>query len=390
MSESVEGSTALDRADALRRLDTPCYVYDPLLLRQDYADLKQALGTGLIVSIKANPDPGLLAHCLPAFVDGIELASEGELALAAGRSVRKFVNTPALTRTCLRAALAAPATLVLDNIQQADLVIGEAGTRPVLPIVLRLNPGELIPEMNARGLADRFGMSVADLTEAAARLHAAALPIRGLHVFVGSNLFARYGLGTAARLGAMLPNLERAIGQPLEFINLGGGVPAEWRALKLDFHAYRDALAPLRRGRTLVHEAGRAMFAGCGAFVTRVLSRKRLGGCHVVVCDGGMVHGFQLAQTELSIKLPRAPKLVYADPEPRAQAAEPVLFVGNSCSNVDRIGRREAGVLLPEPGDYCVFDGVGAYYGTYTLSGFLGIPPPRVYLRPGLLAAGRD
>ena len=390
LAQLADSAPRLESYAALHRLETPCYLYDPLRVAEDYADLKRALGTGLIVSIKANPDPALLDHCASVFQDGIELASQGELALVRHLSITKYVNTPGLTPGCLRGAIDAAATLVLDNLYQVEQVIAAARSSAVAPLVLRLNPGEIVPDVNLKGLADRFGMSVDDLIEAASRLSAAGLPVGGMHVFAGSNLFARHGLTIAGRLGGVLLKLEQVLGYPVEFINLGGGFPTDWRSLKFDFESYRTALEPLQRGRTLVHEAGRAIFSGCGAFVTRVVSRKRLAGHHLAVCDGGIVHSFQLAQTELAIKLPRSPKLVYADRGQRARAAEPVLFVGNSCNNLDRIGRLDAGAALPEPGDYCVFEGVGAYFATYTLAGFLGIPPAQTYLSPGILPVVRD
>jgi diaminopimelate decarboxylase len=367
----------------LRALDTPCYLYDPDCVREDYAELSRLLGTALIVSIKANSDPDLLAACVSDFTDGIELASRRELDIVRQHPVPKFLTTPALTPELMRAGLAAQATLVLDNLQQVELAIAESRTRKLTSLILRLNSGELLPEASRRSPGDRFGMCTADVIEAGKRLRAAGIPLRGMHVFAGSQTFSRAAVPLVAGLVRLLPDLEHSLGQRIGFLNLGGGIPAEWRSQKLDFRSYREALAPLQAGRVLAHEAGRAIFARCGAFVTRVLSRKRLNAHHVVACDGGMVHAFQLAQTELPIKLLRAPALISADATERPAADGPVLFVGNTCSNVDRIGCVEAGAPLPEPGDYCIFAATGAYFATYTLAGFLGIPPARVYVLPG-------
>ena len=385
MREPTDGPLHLNSYNALRELQTPCYLYDPKRLTQDYADLKRALGTALIVSVKANPNLDLLGACMHAFGDGIEFASHGELDLLGHHAVPKFINTPGMSRDFLVAALDAQATLVLDNLEQVAMAIAEAGRRSALPMMLRLNPGELVPELNKKGLGDRFGMSIADLIEAGLRLRSAGLPVGGIHVFIGSFLFAQHALRIAERIGGVLGEIERSLGQRLEFVNLGGGVPPNWRILNLNFREYRDALAPLRDGRVLAHEAGRAIFAGCGAFVTRVISTKRLSGNHVVACDGGIVHSFALAQTELMLRLLRIPMPVYADEGPRSPVSEPIILVGNSCNNADRIGRLEPGALLPEPGDYCVFDAMGAYFATYTLRGFLCIPPAHVYVRPWLL-----
>ncbi len=387
LPETDKGRLSLDDYGVLQTLQTPCYVYDPLRVAQDYADLKQHLGTALLVSIKANSDPDLLAHCLPGFRDGIELASLRELGSVRDYDIPKFVNTPGLTPELLRSALLFQATLVLDNLYQVDLMIAEARGRAVSPVVLRLNSGELVPEIHRRGPGDRFGMSIPDLIEAGTRLQSAGVALRGIHIFAGSNMFVRSAQRIVERLIDLLPNIEQSLGCRIGFLNLGGGIPPDWRLMKFDFQAYRDLLSPLRDGRVLAHETGRAVFTNCGAFVARVLSHKKLNEHQIVACDGGMVHSFQLAQTELPVKLRRVPELVYADGGRRSRAAEPLLFVGNTCTNVDMIGRMDAGALLPEPGDYCIFDAVGAYFATYTLTGFLGIPPAHVYIKPGMLGA---
>lgn len=388
LADPHAGRAPLEDVHVLRGLETPCYVYDPSLVEQDYAELKRALGTALIVSIKANPDPGLLAACAPAFADGIELASRGELEIARALDVAKFVNTPGMTAALMEEAVGAGATLVLDNLAQVGAVAALRSS-PAAPVVLRLNSGELLPDAARRGPADRFGMSLADIVEAGRQLRRAGIGLGGLHVFAGSNLLARAARPLAERLTQVVPDLERSLGH-IGFLNLGGGVPPDWRDQKFDFSAYRDMLGALQAGRELAHEAGRAVFTRCGAFVTRVLSRKQLGGHAIVACDGGMVHAFQLAQTELPIKLFRSPRVIPADDAVRARAEGPVLFVGNTCSNMDRIGLSEAVGLLPEPGDFCVFRETGAYFATYTLAGFLGIAPARAYVMRGARGLAAD
>ena len=68
----------------LLNLKTPCYVLDPTVVMARYADLRERLGTPLIVSLKANPNLDLLIRCGHAFIDGVELASQGELDICRG------------------------------------------------------------------------------------------------------------------------------------------------------------------------------------------------------------------------------------------------------------------------------------------------------------------
>src|SRR5687768_16285156 len=102
--------------EQLEQAESPCYLFDPATVAATYSSLRATLGTPLMVSFKANPSIDLFVRCAHAFGDGIELASQGELNLVAGRtSAPKFVNTPALDLGLMRAAVAARATLVLDN-----------------------------------------------------------------------------------------------------------------------------------------------------------------------------------------------------------------------------------------------------------------------------------
>jgi len=365
--------------EKLATLDTPCYIFDPSRVERDYVDLKRSLGTPLVVSLKANPNLDLLIRSVHAFTDGIELASQRELDLVVGRAIPKFVNTPALGTNFLRAALAARATLVLDNLCQVDLLIGQVAGRAVRPVMLRLNAAEIVGGLRERGLGDHFGMSVEDLLEAGKRLSAAGIALRGVHAFAGSNMLDQYAPSVLRSTLSVVERCEQALGARMELVNVGGGIPASWRSSAFDFPSYREQVESLRGGRTIVHEAGRAVFAACGHFVTRVVSVKRLGPSFVAACDGGIAHSFLLAQTEQVMKQVRAPLLVCADDAPRSEALAPVLLVGNSCNRRDCIGRLETGALMPKPGDFCVFDGVGAYHSTYTLTGFLSLKASAIY-----------
>jgi len=363
----------------LQALQTPAYLFDPAVVCARYAALRAALGTRLIVSLKANSLADLLLRCGASFRDGIELASIGELEQALARvQAPRYVNNPAMDDAFMAAAQVSGCIFIVDSLQQAERLAALPPGRQAARVLLRLNVAA------ERGLAeaDQFGMGVADALRAGRLLQAAGCELQGVHAFNGSHRLASDGIAHAQALAALLPALETGLAQRLPWLNLGGGFGEDWEDHPEPLRRYVASLAPLAEGRVLVHEAGRAIFGRAGVFVTRAVATKSLGTRRVVVCDGGIAQSFLLAGTESPLKRLRAPRLV---PERSAGEAVPELrFVGSSCSRQDVIGRIAppgGTALQPQPGDHCVFDDCGAYHSSYTVAGFLRLPAARLYLR---------
>ena len=78
---AVQGIAASDLVD--RAGDTPCFVYSSAMLKARVAALRVAMPARLSIhyAMKANPFAPLLA-LMASLVDGIDIASAGELALA--------------------------------------------------------------------------------------------------------------------------------------------------------------------------------------------------------------------------------------------------------------------------------------------------------------------
>jgi diaminopimelate decarboxylase len=370
---------SLDPA-VLAGLETPCYLFDPGTVMADLQELRERLGTGVVVSVKASPVLDLLVRCNPAFGDGIEIASMGELNLTIGRlSVPRFVNTPALDATLVAAALACKATLVADSPAQVAMIESAARKpaaqgRAPLGLLLRVNAASLL----GRGgpAADHFGMDLATLRAELARLAAAgdAVKVIGLHVFAGSLSFATQAAELVQRLAGLVGELRGTA--PLELALVGAGLPPDWRESGLDFTAYRRALGDLQGQVRVLHEAGRAVFSRAGSFMTRVVGSKDLQGESVLVCDGGMAHCFALAQTEQFVRRRREPQLLRATTPDAPLRSHTV--VGNSCNRADVIGQLQA-PGTPAPGDLLLFEHCGAYH-SYSPTGFLNLRPARRYI----------
>jgi diaminopimelate decarboxylase len=385
---SAQESQALHARDPalLAGLETPCYFFDPASVAEDLRELRQLLGTPVVVSVKASPVLDLLVRCNPAFGDGIEIASLGELNLTIGRmSVPRFVNTPALDATLIAAALACRATLVADSPQHIAL-IESALRKPAMQnrapegIVLRVNAASLLGRSGPS--ADHFGMDPATLHRELARLSESAggLKVIGLHVFAGSHSFAGSSPDIAQHLAGLVGKLRRYDAAKLEVALIGAGLGADWREAGLDFAAYRNSLRDLQGQVRVMHEAGRSVFSRSGTFATRIVAVKELNDESVVVCDGGLAHCFALAQTEQFVKRWREPRLMKAGDAPPAHGAPARTHkvVGNSCNRADVIGRLQS-AQAPEPGDMLLFEHCGAYH-SYSPTGFLNLRPARRYI----------
>ncbi|MEN7431484.1 hypothetical protein VA599_12040 [Chromobacterium sp. TRC.1.1.SA] len=364
---------------------TPGYVFDPSIALARYRRLRELLDTGLIVSLKANSNLELLIRCGHGFVDGVELASLGELDLAVGRiAATKYVNNPSMDETFMRAALASRCVFIIDSLGQAERLAGLMGKQPAPQTVLRLNAAELMPGRR-REAADHFGMSPQEALLAAAALSRADIPVIGLHSFAGSHQFRVDDSGgdsadLAHALAAFAADAAGATGAPIEFLNCGGGFGERFHDDEAAFAAYRERLAPLRRRFRLVHESGRGIFAGAGLFATRVRAVKTLGGRTVAVCDGGLSHNFLLARTESAIKKYARPRLLHRQPAADGAAVAPVQYVGSTCSRADIIGWQPDAIAAPGVGDLVIFEQCGAYHPSYSVSGFLSLGAAGAYI----------
>ncbi|HLL30339.1 MAG TPA: hypothetical protein VK403_05025 [Allosphingosinicella sp.] len=361
-------------------IKTPSFVFDPEVVQTRLDALKRALGGGVIVSIKANPLVDVFVRCTHAFTDGVEVASIGELNLVIGRlSAPRFVNTPALDPELMAAAHASRSTIILDNPELVDTYAARFTADPARArLMLRANAGELVGGKLGARYRDQFGMDGRTLIDSARRLVQAGYKLSGLSVFGGSNSFADLALPIAGAIGALVAEVEASTGARLELLNLGGGLPADWEQADLPFAQYRAKLGELPPHLSIMHEAGRALFAAAGVFAVRLVTIKSIAGRRIGVCDGGLAQCFLLAQTESLMKRPKRGILL----ERRANNADDpsmLELVGNSCSRADVIGELDCSEGEPQPGDIVLFENCGAYH-TYSPTGFLNLRPAARYV----------
>ena len=361
---------------------TPCFVYDPAIAAARVARFRAAFpGVDLHYAIKANPFPPLLAALSP-LVDGLDVASAGELtrALAVKPAAAISFAGPGKRDSELAAAIEAGATLNLESEGEADRALAAADRLGrTARLAIRVNP-----DMELRGSGMRmggrpspFGIDAERAGAVARRIIAAGADWRGWHVYAGSQaLDAQAIVDTQAATLTLADRLSDAAGAEPPLVNLGGGfgVPYFAGERALDIERIGAALQEVLTGRTSRYaiELGRWLVAECGVYLTRVVDRKPSGGETFLICDGGLHH--QLAATgNLGTVVRRNYPIAHAGrmSEP---AAEEVSVVGPLCTPLDRIGDH-VGLPRTAPGDLIAVFLAGAYGATASPAAFLGHPP---------------
>ncbi|MGQ0279757.1 pyridoxal-dependent decarboxylase, exosortase A system-associated [Sphingopyxis sp. Q841] len=384
------------RADALAEAagDTPLFVYDRAMLTARAAEWRAAMPreVQLHYAMKANPFAPLLAH-MATIVDGFDVASGGELALALASGMAaehiSFAGPGKRDRE-LEAAIVAGATLNLESAGEGARALAIAdriGTRPRLAV--RVNPDFDLKGsgMKMGGGAKPFGVD-ADAAPALVRtLIDAGADWRGFHIFAGSQALDADAIAdTQAQTVALAARLAEAVGATPPLVNLGGGMGVPYfpgdRAVDAATVGARLAETLGARGAELAEsgfamELGRWLVAEAGVYLMRVVDRKVSHGETFLVTDGGLHH--QLAASgNFGTVIRRNYPIAVAGRFGR-EAVETVSVVGCLCTPLDRLGD-QVGLPRADVGDLVALFQAGAYGASASPAAFLGQGPAREML----------
>ena len=295
------------------RFGTPLYIYDLDVVERQVAALRRVLPPAVDVAyaVKANPALAVVAF-LGGLGLGADVASGGELATAlrAGIAAERIVVTgPGKRDEELAAAVEAGvrAVTVESPGELARLEAIAAARRARVAVLLRASVPEASRLERVRLVGDdgagKFGMDHADL-RAAARAAASSshLDLLGVHRFGASNVldvaFLAAHVAETVELGR---EVAAAAGVRLRLVDAGGGLGIPYDphddsldlvglGHRLDRLARAWAEAPDTRGMRLLLEPGRFLVGPAGAYLARVLDRKRVGESEVAILDGGVHH----------------------------------------------------------------------------------------------------
>lgn len=373
--------------------DTPAFVYDLGIIRARIARFRAAMpaGVGLHYAIKANPFAPLLAALAP-LVDGLDVASGGELAIALPHGKPISFAGPGKREDELAAAIGAGVTINLESEGEAARALAVASRLGVTPrLAVRVNPDlELRGSgMKMGGRASPFGVDAERVPALVRRLIDAGADWRGFHIFAGSqSLDTQALIETQAATLALAARLAEEAGAAPPLVNLGGGfgVPYFSGDQALDVEAIGTALGEALASRPAILadtsfaiELGRWLVAECGVYLTRVVDRKQSRGETFLVVDGGLHH--QLAASGNFGTVVRRNYPVAVASRMGEPADDLVSVVGCLCTPLDRLADR---VLLPraEPGDVIAIFMAGAYGLCASPHSFLGHPAPAELVTP--------
>ncbi|WP_290637073.1 pyridoxal-dependent decarboxylase, exosortase A system-associated [Aquisalimonas sp.] len=369
---------------------TPFYAYDRQLISNRIAELRAQLpgAIELHYAMKANPMPAVVHH-LAGLVDGIDVASAGELQVALDTgtppSEISFAG-PGKRDGELAQALTAGITINLESFGEMERLarLGEQhGHRP--RVAVRVNPDF---ELKASGMKmgggpKVFGVDAELVPDMLGRIRELDLAFQGFHIFTGSqNLRAESLFEAHDKTFDLAYRLAEEAREPLTFLNIGGGLgipyfpgdqPIDLAAVGEHLHDHVET-AHRRLGKAkLVMELGRYMVGEAGVYVTRVIDRKVSRGHTYLITDGGLHHHLAASGNFGQVIRKNYPVAIgnRMDVPPQENAT----VTGPLCTPLDMLADR---MDLPRAnvGDLVVVFQSGAYGLTASPLGFLSHPGP--------------
>lgn len=372
--------------------DTPLFVYDFAQIRARVAKLRAVLPPqlGLHYAIKANPMQVLVTAIQP-LVDGLDVASEGEMRIAqAANAPHISFAGPGKRDRELEAAISTGVIINLESEGEAQRAVSIAERLGIPPkLAVRVNPEFDLKGSGMRmgGGAKPFGVDADRAVDLVRLVRVAGADWRGFHIFAGSQALDAAAIAETQRQTiALAGRLADEIGEAPPLVNLGGGFGIPYfpgdKPVDIGLVGRELAEALGKRPEILTESAfaielGRYLVGEAGVYLTRIVDRKTSHGEVFLVTDGGLHH--QLAAsgnfgTVVRRNYPVAVASRYA-----AEPSDVVTIVGCLCTPLDRLADQ---VRLPpaKPGDVVALFMAGAYGHSASPGNFLGHPAAREIL----------
>ena len=372
---------------------TPVYIYDRNLITQRVKALKNALPEKIQLhyAMKANPMPAVVQH-LASLVDGLDVASQGELLTAINSGMKpseiSFAG-PGKNDTELKAAIAAGIVINVESENELIRINDIGKNLKITPsIAIRVNPDfELKASgMKMSGGPKQFGIDAEKLPELLTRLPELSVNFAGFHIFSGSqNLKPESLIDAHNKTFALAASLCRDLAVDYRFINIGGGfgIPYFPGDEPLDIAPIAENLQRLLKeypqfeNKEIIIELGRYLVGEAGIYVSRIIDKKESREQTYLITDGGLHH--HLANSGNFGQVIRKNYPVRISQKKEKQEMEIVTAVGPLCTPLDTLADK---MELPkaEIGDLLVILQSGAYGKTASPEAFLGHPPAKQLL----------
>lgn len=369
---------------------TPFFAYDRSAIDTRVRKLRDLLPSGMHLhySIKANPMPAVV-HYLAARVDGFDVASAQEMALAldsgASPATIGFAG-PGKSHDDLRCAVACGVNVHVESETQVRLVTAlgwELGVKPA--VAIRINPDFQVGQSGMRmgGGATPFGVDVDQVPALLRELEAREVAPAGFHIFWGSQCLHAATVIEAQRQSIELVlRLASGLTEPPRFVNLGGGfgipyfpgeTPLDVQAVCEAMHDWLPRLCGRLPGITPILELGRYLVGEAGIYVCRVVDHKVSCGRTFVVTDGGLHHHLAASGNFGQILRRNFPVVIANRPD--SVTRERCHVVGCLCTPLDRLAD-DIELPIALIGDFVVVTQSGAYGRSASPVHFLSHPQP--------------
>lgn len=351
--------------DVIEQYGSPCYVYSKNTIQQQLNSLQTAFESiphRLFYAVKANHNLAILNHFSTQQV-GFDVVSIGELkrALAAGAPADHIIfSGVGKTDEELRFAITQSIHCInVESTQELKRIILLADEyQKRVKIAIRINPN--IDANTHAGIStgrvdNKFGIIETELNALIPLLKNPAIHCIGIACHIGSQITTVAPFKNAAEKMMNIATSLQQQGIPLTHLDLGGGMGiACGDKPPINLNEYATAIISTIKSLnlTLYLEPGRFLVGSAGCLITQVLYTKTHGEHHFAVLDAGMNDFMRPA-------LYGAYHETYSLHEKHTEKTAYDL-VGPVCESTDCFAKN---VLLPtlQPGDYLVFDSVGAY-----------------------------
>jgi arginine decarboxylase len=279
---------AFDKAMAAEGFEGHYTAVYPIKVNQQRSVVEEILNHGgARVGLEAGSKPELMAV--------LALVPRGGTIVCNGYKDREYIRLALIGK-----ALGLQVTIVVEKLSELEMVLqqsAEMGIAPLLGVRLRLASIGAGKWQNSGGEKSKFGLSAAQLLQAVERLRGAGQleNLRLMHVHLGSQLANISDIQRGVREVGRFYTELRALGVPLEVVDLGGGLGIDYEGTRsrspcsmnysIDEYAY-NIVHTLREvcnehglpHPDLVTESGRALTAHHAVLVTNVLDVEKVPG----------------------------------------------------------------------------------------------------------------
>ncbi|WP_338769353.1 pyridoxal-dependent decarboxylase, exosortase A system-associated [Massilia sp. METH4] len=367
---------------------TPFYAYDRAALTARVAELRHHLPADvhLHYAMKANPMPAVVQH-MAALVDGIDVASGGELRVALDTPMDpahiSFAG-PGKSDIDLSCAIAAGIVLNLESEGETERAARIGDGLGITPRVnVRVNPDFELKSsgMKMGGGPKQFGVDAERVPALLRRIGELGLDFHGFHIFSGSQNLKAAALHEAhEKTFALALRLAQEAPRAPRILNIGGGFgipyfPGEERldlaAVGANLHAVMDGVRPQLQGAQVVIELGRYLVGEAGVYVCRVVDRKESRGSVYLVTDGGLHHHLSASGNFGQVIRKNYPVVI--GNRVHGGEREKASVVGPLCTPLDVLADG-MDLARARPGDLVAVLQSGAYGVSASPAGFLSHP----------------